>query len=74
MRLVGEAPGSEEDLQGVPFVGKSGQLLTQMLESLNIQRGEDIAILNVLKCRPPQNRNPAPQEIACCEQFLRRQL
>ena len=74
LALVGEAPGSEEDLQGIPFVGKSGQLLTQMLESVDIKRGEDIVIMNVLKCRPPQNRNPAPQEIACCEQFLRRQL
>ncbi len=72
--LVGEAPGSEEDLQGVPFVGKSGQLLTQMLESLSITRKKDITIMNVLKCRPPGNRNPAPQEVVCCEQFLRRQL
>ena len=74
MVLVGEAPGSEEDLQGIPFVGKSGQLLTEMLDAVNIRRGDDIAIMNVLKCRPPQNRNPAPAEIACCEKFLRRQL
>ncbi len=74
MVLVGEAPGSEEDLQGIPFVGKSGQLLTEMLDAVNIRRGDDIAIMNVLKCRPPQNRNPAPAEIVCCEKFLRRQL
>lgn len=72
--LVGEAPGSEEDLQGIPFVGKSGQLLTQMLESIGIERRRDIAIMNVLKCRPPGNRNPAPAEVACCATYLRRQL
>lgn len=72
--LVGEAPGSEEDLQGIPFVGKSGQLLTQMLESVGVQRERDIAIMNVLKCRPPGNRNPAPAEVNCCAGFLRRQL
>ena len=70
--LVGEAPGSEEDLQGIPFVGKSGQLLTQMLESIGIERRRDIAIINVLKCRPPGNRNPAPAEVACCATYLRR--
>lgn len=72
--LVGEAPGSEEDLQGIPFVGKSGQLLTQMLESIGIERRRDIAIMNVLKCRPPGNRNPAPAEVSCCATYLRRQL
>lgn len=72
--LVGEAPGSEEDLQGIPFVGKSGQLLTQMLESVGVERNRDIAIMNVLKCRPPGNRNPAPAEVNCCAAFLRRQL
>lgn len=72
--LVGEAPGSEEDLQGIPFVGKSGQLLTHMLESIGIERNRDIAIMNVLKCRPPGNRNPAPDEVMCCAAFLRRQL
>ncbi|MDY4162422.1 MAG: uracil-DNA glycosylase family protein [Sutterella sp.] len=72
--IVGEAPGSEEDLQGIPFVGKSGQLLTQMLESLGITRKKDTVILNVLKCRPPGNRNPMPEEVACCEHYLRRQL
>ena len=72
--IVGEAPGSEEDLQGVPFVGKSGQLLTAMLDALSIVRGEDCVILNVLKCRPPGNRNPEPAEIACCTHYLMRQL
>ncbi|MBE5692183.1 MAG: uracil-DNA glycosylase, partial [Sutterella sp.] len=72
--IVGEAPGAEEDLQGLPFVGKSGQLLTSMLESLNIVRRKDAVILNVLKCRPPQNRNPQPEEISCCGHYLERQL
>ena len=72
--IVGEAPGSEEDLQGVPFVGKSGQLLTAMLDALSIVRREDCVILNVLKCRPPGNRNPEPAEIACCTHYLMRQL
>lgn len=74
LALVGEAPGSEEDLQGIPFVGKSGRLLTQMLLALNIVRKKDIVILNVLKCRPPANRNPQPQEMLCCSHYLRRQL
>lgn len=72
--VVGEAPGSEEDLQGLPFVGKSGQLLTAMLDALGIVRGEGAVILNVLKCRPPQNRDPHPDEVACCGHYLRRQL
>lgn len=72
--IVGEAPGSEEDLQGQPFVGKSGQLLTAMLDALGIVRGEGAVILNVLKCRPPQNRDPHPDEVACCGHYLRRQL
>lgn len=72
--VVGEAPGAEEDLQGLPFVGKSGQLLTSMLESLNIVRRKDVVILNVLKCRPPSNRNPQPEEISCCGHYLERQL
>lgn len=72
--VVGEAPGAEEDFQGVPFVGKSGKLLTAMLESVGIVRRRDCVILNVLKCRPPGNRNPDPAEMACCEHWLRRQL
>ncbi len=72
--IIGEAPGAEEDLQGIPFVGKSGQLLTAMLDALGIVRKRDAVILNVLKCRPPRNRNPEPGEITCCGHFLRRQL
>ncbi len=72
--LVGEAPGRDEDIEGVPFVGKSGQLLTKIIESVGFKRGKDIAIVNVLKCRPPQNRDPAPEEVAACEAFLTRQL
>ena len=63
--LVGEAPGAEEDLQGIPFVGKSGKLLTAMLDAIAVRRKEDVVILNALKCRPPQNRNPEPAETAC---------
>lgn len=72
--IVGEAPGGEEDFQGIPFVGKSGQLLTAMLKVLGIERRKDVTILNVLKCRPPGNRNPKPDEVAACSVFLRRQL
>ena len=72
--IVGEAPGGEEDFQGIPFVGKSGQLLTAMLNVLGIERRKDVMILNVLKCRPPGNRNPKPDEVAACSVFLRRQL
>ncbi len=72
--IVGEAPGRDEDLEGVPFVGKSGQLLTRILECLKWRRGEDVAIVNVLKCRPPDNRDPKPEEMASCAAFLNRQL
>lgn len=72
--IVGEAPGGEEDFQGIPFVGKSGQLLTAMFNVLGIERRKDVTILNVLKCRPPGNRNPKPDEVAACSVFLRRQL
>lgn len=72
--IVGEAPGGEEDFQGIPFVGKSGQLLTAMLNVLGVERRKDVTILNVLKCRPPGNRNPKPDEVAACSVFLRRQL
>lgn len=74
--FVGEAPGQDEDLQGRPFVGRAGQLLTQMIEaekSLNLKRSE-VFICNVLKCRPPGNRNPQPDEIQCCEPYLIAQL
>lgn len=72
--LVGEAPGRDEDLEGVPFVGKSGQLLTNILTATGIRRGTDAAVVNVLKCRPPNNRDPLPEEAAACRCFLNRQL
>lgn len=71
--FVGEAPGAEEDRQGEPFVGPAGQLLNAMLFALGLKR-EEVYIANVLKCRPPNNRDPLPQEAACCEPFLRRQI
>jgi uracil-DNA glycosylase family 4 len=71
--FVGEAPGADEDAQGEPFVGKAGQLLTKMIEAMGYGRG-DVYICNVLKCRPPANRNPEPDEVASCEPFLKRQL
>ncbi len=72
--VVGEAPGEQEDLQGEPFVGPAGQLLDNMLRSLGLDRRRNVYIANVLKCRPPGNRNPQPDEIAQCEPFLRRQV
>jgi uracil-DNA glycosylase family 4 len=77
--LVGEAPGQQEDLQGEPFVGKAGQLLDNMLRSVGLTRSEappeqQVFIANVLKCRPPGNRNPEPPEVAQCEPFLKRQV
>ncbi|WP_316149926.1 uracil-DNA glycosylase [Cupriavidus sp. BIC8F] len=72
--LVGEAPGENEDLQGEPFVGQAGKLLDNMLGSLGLARGRNVFIANVLKCRPPGNRNPEPEEVAQCEPFLRRQI
>jgi DNA polymerase len=71
--FVGEAPGFDEDKQGLPFVGRAGQLLTKIIESIDIKR-EDVFICNVLKCRPPDNRNPEPDEVAACNPFLRKQL
>jgi len=71
--FVGEAPGREEDLQGLPFVGRAGQLLTRIIEAIKFKR-EDVYIANVLKCRPPQNRNPLPEEVARCRPFLRKQI
>ncbi len=73
LMFVGEAPGQEEDLQGFPFVGRAGQLLTKIIEAIGLRR-EDVYIANVLKCRPPQNRNPEPDEVASCQPFLRRQI
>lgn len=72
--VVGEAPGENEDLQGEPFVGQAGKLLDNMLGALGLNRRERVYIANVLKCRPPGNRNPEPEEVAQCEPFLRRQV
>jgi uracil-DNA glycosylase family 4 len=71
--VVGEAPGAEEDRRGVPFVGRAGQLLTKMLAAIELDRSE-VYICNVLKCRPPGNRNPEASEIASCLPFLKRQI
>lgn len=71
--FVGEAPGAEEDKLGLPFVGAAGQLLTKMIEAMGLQR-EDVYIANVIKCRPPNNRDPLPEEIAQCEPYLIQQL
>src|SRR5512135_1180909 len=71
--LVGEAPGREEDERGEPFVGEAGRLLDRILFAMGLQRDE-VYICNVLKCRPPNNRNPEPVEVATCEPFLIRQL
>jgi DNA polymerase len=73
LMFVGEGPGAEEDLRGEPFVGKAGQLLTRMIEAMGYRR-EQVHIANVVKCRPPGNRNPEPSEIEACEPFLRRQI
>jgi len=72
--LVGEAPGAEEDRLGEPFVGQAGKLLDNMLAALGLARGENVYIANVLKCRPPGNRNPEPAEVARCTPFLQRQI
>jgi len=71
--FVGEGPGAEEDAQGIPFVGRAGQLLTQMVEAMGLRR-EDVYIANVIKCRPPENRTPEKDEIATCSPFLLRQI
>jgi uracil-DNA glycosylase len=73
LMLVGEAPGADEDEQGVPFVGRAGQLLTKIIEAINLRR-EDVYIANIIKCRPPQNRNPESDEVTSCEPFLFRQI
>jgi DNA polymerase len=72
--FVGEAPGGDEDLRGEPFVGRAGQLLTEIITKGMGLRREDVYIANVIKCRPPGNRNPEPDEVATCEPFLVRQL
>ena len=71
--FVGEAPGEDEDLQGEPFVGKAGQLLSKMIEAMGLSRAQ-VYICNTVKCRPPNNRNPEPDELAACEPFLKGQL
>jgi DNA polymerase len=71
--FIGEAPGRDEDIQGIPFVGRAGQLLTKMIEAIGLGRDE-VYIANVIKCRPPENRNPEPDEVASCEPFLFRQV
>ncbi|WP_186148190.1 uracil-DNA glycosylase [Burkholderia gladioli] len=72
--LVGEAPGENEDKQGEPFVGQAGKLLDSMLHALSLERSNNVYIANVIKCRPPGNRNPEPDEVARCEPYLQRQV
>jgi len=72
--LIGEAPGENEDRLGEPFVGQAGKLLDNMLRALSLARGENVYIANVIKCRPPGNRNPEPDEVARCEPYLQRQV
>jgi uracil-DNA glycosylase len=73
LMFVGEAPGADEDIQGEPFVGRAGQLLTKIIEAIGLRR-EDVYIANVIKCRPPGNRNPEPDEVEQCAPFLFRQI
>lgn len=74
LMFVGEAPGADEDAQGIPFVGRAGQLLTKMIEQGMGLRRSDVYIANVLKCRPPENRNPEPEEVAKCRPYLESQI
>jgi len=71
--IIGEAPGRDEDREGEPFVGRAGKLLTEMLFAAGYQR-KDVYIANILKCRPPNNRDPSPEEVACCHDYLARQV
>jgi DNA polymerase len=73
LMFVGEAPGADEDAQGIPFVGRAGQLLTKIIEGMGLSRSE-VYIANILKCRPPENRPPRPTEVACCIPYLCRQI
>ncbi len=73
LMFIGEGPGYEEDRQGLPFVGPAGQLLTKIIEAIQLTR-EDVYIANIVKCRPPSNRDPEPEEIATCRPFLERQV
>jgi len=73
LMFIGEGPGRDEDLQGRPFVGRSGELLTRMIAAIGMERGQ-VYICNIVKCRPPQNRNPEPDEAAACMNYLRGQF
>jgi DNA polymerase len=73
LMFIGEAPGRDEDLQGEPFVGRAGQLLTDIIKAMKLTRG-DVYIANVIKCRPPENRNPEPDELDACRPYIRRQV
>jgi DNA polymerase len=72
--VIGEAPGAEEDKRGEPFVGRAGQLLDNMLAAIELSRARNVYIANILKCRPPNNRDPQAQEVACCEPYLQQQI
>ena len=74
LMFVGEGPGRDEDIQGEPFVGRAGQLLTDIITKGMGMKRQDVYIANVVKCRPPDNRNPEPDEVAACEPFLRKQI
>ena len=74
LMLIGEAPGADEDEKGIPFVGRAGQLLTKMLASVDINRDTDAYIANICKCRPPENRNPEPEEANACMHWLKDQI
>jgi DNA polymerase len=74
LMFIGEGPGRDEDLQGEPFVGRAGQLLTDIITKGMGLRRQDVYIANVVKCRPPENRNPEPDEVASCEPFLKKQI
>ena len=73
LMFIGEAPGADEDARGEPFVGRAGQLLTKIIAAMGLTR-EEVYIANILKCRPPQNRDPLPSEVECCEEYLRAQI
>jgi uracil-DNA glycosylase family 4 len=73
LMFIGEAPGADEDAKGEPFVGRAGQLLTKIIAAMGMTR-EEVYIANILKCRPPQNRDPLPSEVECCEEYLRAQI
>ncbi len=73
LMFIGEAPGRDEDIQGKPFVGRAGQLLTDIIKAMKLTR-DDVYIANVIKCRPPENRNPEPEELEACRPFIQRQI